>query len=369
MSQTMAIFHDAYRGLKARKMFWVVLVISALVVAAFACLGITDGGIKVLFWEINFGLTAKDMSPAMFYKMMFTELGIKFWLSWVVTILALISTAGIFPAFIASGSIDLVVSRPIGRTRLFLTQYVAGLLFVALQISIFCLASFLVIGLRGGAWEPGIFLAIPLVLCFFSYLFSVCVLLGVMWRSTVAALLLTILFWGMLAGLHRAEAMVLFGQLQQQQKQRRRQVRIEGVEARLRTRAAATQPSSAPAGQGTALQEELTELRRQYDRTASGIDTLKAAHRILYGIKTVLPKTSETIGLLERTLIYTADMPEPDEEQDPPPGGPEAPSQEGIRQLVQELRGRSAARIIGTSLAFELVVLALAAAIFRRRDF
>ena len=30
----------------------------------------------------------------------------------------------------------------------------AGLLFVTLQVTIFCHASFLVIGLRGGAWEP-----------------------------------------------------------------------------------------------------------------------------------------------------------------------------------------------------------------------
>ena len=366
----MAIFHDAYRGLKARKMFWVVLAISALVVAAFACLGITDRGVKVLFWEIEFGgLTTKDMSPATFYKMMFTGLGIGFWLSWLATILALISTAGIFPAFIASGSIDLVVSRPIGRTRLFLTQYVAGLLFVALQISIFCLASFLVIGLRGGAWEPGIFLAIPLVLCFFSYLFSVCVLLGVMWRSTVAALLLTILFWSMLAGLHGAEVTVLTVQFQQQHKQEQRQIRIKGVEARVRTRAAATQPSSAPAGERTALQEELTKLRDRHDRTASGVETLKTAHRILYGIKTFLPKTSETVDLLERTLIHTAELPAADEQQEPPRGGPGAPSPAATRQLIQELRGRSAVRIIGTSLAFELVVLALAAAIFRRRDF
>ena len=34
--------------------------------------------------------------------------------------------------------------------------------------------------------------AVPLVVCFFSYLFSVCVLLGVWTRSTVAAILLTI---------------------------------------------------------------------------------------------------------------------------------------------------------------------------------
>lgn len=369
MSQTMAIFYDAYRGLRARKMFWVVLVISALVVAAFACLGITDRGVKVLFWEIGFGPTTKDTSPATFYKLMFTALGINFWLSWLAAILALISTAGIFPAFIASGSIDLVVSRPIGRIRLFLTQYAAGLLFVTLQITLFCLASFLVIGLRGGAWEPGIFLAIPLVLCFFSYLFSVCVLLGVLWRSTVAALLLTMLFWGMLAGLHVAEAGVLDAQLHGQREQGRRRFRIEAAEARLRAGLAATKSSSAPAGTRPAPQEDLAELRRQYDRTASGIEQLKTAHRILYGVKTFLPKTSETIKLLERTLIHAAELPGGGEEQAPPRGQARSRSQAAARQLAQELRGRSAARIIGTSLAFELVILALAAAIFHRRDF
>ena len=369
MSQTIAIFHDAYRGLKARKMFWIVLAMSALVVAAFACFGITDRGIKVLFWELEFPLTTEHVSPAMFYKMMFTGLGIDFWLSWVATILALISTAGIFPAFIASGSIDLVVSRPIGRTRLFLTQYAAGLLFVALQITVFCLASFLVIGLRGGAWEPGIFLAIPLVLCFFSYLYSVCVLLGVLWRSTVAALLLTLLFWAVVFGLHVAESGVLFMQLQQQQEQRQRGLRIDGLEASVRAQAAGSRPSSASAGQRGGVQERLTKLRGEYDRAASLIDALKAVHRILYGAKTVLPKTSETIDLLERVLIHAAELPGAGEEQEPSPGGPGAPSPEAARQFVEELRGRSAAWIVGTSLAFELVVLALAAAIFRRRDF
>ena len=36
---------------------------------------------------------------------------------------------------------------------------------------------------------------IPLVVCSYSYLFCVCVLVGVMTRSTIAAILLTLLFW------------------------------------------------------------------------------------------------------------------------------------------------------------------------------
>ena len=65
------------------------------------------------------------------------------------------------------------------------------------------------IGLRGGAWEPGLFLAVPLVVCFFSYLFSVCVFLGVVTRSTLAALLVTLLFWFLVFSVGAAENLLL----------------------------------------------------------------------------------------------------------------------------------------------------------------
>ena len=205
MSATLAIFLDAYRGIKARKMFWIVLAISLLVVVSFAALGIDESGLTVGPWGLKFGPTTNDLDPGVFYKSLFVGLGIEFWLSWIATILALVSTAGIFPSLMASGSIDLLVSRPIGRWRLFLTQYSAGLLFVTLQIAIFCVASFLVIGVRGGLWEPGLFLAIPIVVCFFSYLYCVCALLGVVTRSTVASLLLTLLFWLILWGVNETD--------------------------------------------------------------------------------------------------------------------------------------------------------------------
>ena len=70
---------------------------------------------------------------------------------------------------------------------IFMGVMAAGLLFVALQVAIFATASYFVIGIRGGSWEPGVFLAIPLVVCFFSYLYAVSVFFGVLTRSTLAA--------------------------------------------------------------------------------------------------------------------------------------------------------------------------------------
>src|SRR5205085_9269224 len=105
--------------------------------------------------------------------LMFSELGVGIWLTFAALILAIVSTASLFPDLITGGAIDLYLSKPISRLRLILTKYATGLLFVALQVLVFCAASFLVIGLRGGVWEPRLFLAVPIVLCFFSYLFCI----------------------------------------------------------------------------------------------------------------------------------------------------------------------------------------------------
>ena len=54
-------------------------------------------------------------------------------------------------------------------------------------------------------WEPRLFLAIPIVLCLFSYLYAISVLLGVITRSTIATLLLTVLLWAIIGGMHFSE--------------------------------------------------------------------------------------------------------------------------------------------------------------------
>ena len=71
MSQTLAIFVDQYRALKARKMFWIVLALSGLVVAMFGAVGINDSGLTLFGASIGLEkVGARHMSPTYFYKMM-----------------------------------------------------------------------------------------------------------------------------------------------------------------------------------------------------------------------------------------------------------------------------------------------------------
>jgi ABC-type transport system involved in multi-copper enzyme maturation permease subunit len=357
VTQTVAIFVDAYRSLNSKKLFWIALAISALVVGAFACVGLNDHGMKILFWQIDSPFNAKLIAPATFYKQMFVSGGISFWLSWLATILALVSTAGIFPDLIGSGAIDLFLCKPIGRLRLFATQYAAGLLFVTLQVTIFSVASFLVIGLRGGVWEPGLLVAVPVVVCFFSYLFSICVLLGVLTRSTVAALLLTLLAWFMVYAIGAAEQSVLMFQTMEK----------HGVTLGQMSQHPPAAPITKHGAKDKAAVKEVAKIAPKDDAAAdrgeSNVAKLEMAHRILYGVITVLPKTTETITLLQRWLVRLADLP-------PEPASPQQQAMRSAqRELAEALYRRSPFWIVGTSLAFEFVVLAWAAWLFCRRDF
>jgi ABC-type transport system involved in multi-copper enzyme maturation permease subunit len=439
MRQTLAIFIDAYRELNSRKLFWIVLALSVAVVAALAIPSNNERGIGA------FGLTAdlpflstKAVSPGGFYKFLFSWFGINLWLAWGATILALISTAGMIPEMVSSGAVELVLSKPISRLRLFLTKYAAGLMFVALQATVFAVGAILVIGFRGGVWDARPLMAIPLMVLFFSYLFSVCALVGMLTRSTLLALLATILVW--LASWLAASVEQFM--LEQRLRQEQQVVRMDGQVSTLKTTLetideqlrdlgidpatpslvdpktdatasnsvspvppspnadAATleddsqrpdEPPRRPSRRGTrnlleagrallgqvdaaggtdSLLRNRAQVVRQIERLETAIDPMRERsesttkwHRRIYALNAVLPKTGETKRLFQRFVVDKSDM-------------------EGLLKMLVEvsededagtaeeaLNNRSLAWVIGTSLAFEFVILGAATFIFVRRDF
>ena len=353
MTQTLALLLDAYRELNHRRLFWIALALSGLAVLAVSLVGINEQGISILHWNIELqGINSAILPPAMFYKAAFVTLGVSIWLTWVATILALITTAGIIPDLVSSGSIDLAVSKPISRARLLLTKFVGGLLFSTLQVSVFSIAAFFVIGLRGGAWEPGVLLAIPLVILFYSYLYSFCALMGVLTRSTVASLLTTILFWAICAMLWIAFVGVNTGRIANE-------LNIAStkriIEERVRDRGE---------------RADTTKLETDLERAISWQPFWERISRYGEWVVTPLPKTAATIELLQRQLIKVADLPEPPEADDNSPFAGGRVKQRDLQRAVQDWQATySPAWIIGTSLGFEIVILGLCVWIFSRRDY
>jgi hypothetical protein len=381
MTQTLAILHDAYRELNAKKLFWFVLAISGVVVIAFAATGINERGITLFGLEFELPVNTTIIARDMWYKVLFSELGIGFWLTWCAMILALVSTASIFPDLVAGGSIDLYLSRPISRLRLFLTKYLSGLLFVALQVGVFTVACFLVIGVRGGAWEPKIFLAIPLVLLVFSYLFSICVLLGLVTRSAIASLLLTSLIWLLIFGVDLAEKGALKAKIAGDIETTAYRNTFEFKEKQIAQAKERLAKGDADAKADIdRLQSERRALEERKRTSDPGRHNWVVAQRLLLQAKTFLPKTSETNGLIDRWMKITDEIGVERAERRQRRRASWIPNfgdrtkvkmddPEVTREAVDVLADRPVSWVLGTSVAFEVVVLGISAWIFCRRDF
>jgi ABC-type transport system involved in multi-copper enzyme maturation permease subunit len=406
MRQTAAIFLDSYRELNSRKLFWVSIGISAFIVAIFACTGVNPQGISFLTWTIPLPQVGSLISPKFYYKFVFVNLGVGIWLSWISMALALLSTASIFPDFVANGSIELSLSKPIGRVRLFFTKYFAAMLFAALQVTVFTVASFLVIGIRGDSWEWRVFLAIPIVVLVFSYIFCICVLAGLRSKSTIFSLIAAGGFWLLIFIVHAGETAVLFGRSGLESRvnyQENKQIPrlIEAAKKNIQTQLAITDSSvqipaysdSAKAGNPTEQDLALANpfLATQQQNLEENKEWLKRAvlvHRIIFATKAILPKTTETTDLLnkytiseEMAALRNAEPEQPAVSiQDDSTGGMnETREQRRQRQreieadtqkrMEDNLQSRSLWYILGGSLAFEAVILGLCAWIFARRDF
>lgn len=425
MNQTLAILIDGYRELNHKRLFWVALALSGLFVLAFAAIGINDRGITFLWYDFPVGgpiamFTTSFINEETFYKFIFVNFGLSLWLAWIATILALVSTASIIPDFVQGGAVELGLSKPISRARLFLTKFAAGLLFAGLQVLVFTAACFLVIGLRAGAWEPGLFIAVPLVTLFFSYLYCISALVGLVTRSSITALLVTLLCWFFFFMLNSADVITL-----QISEQMRRDVERKSVEVARSEEAAAAavarrresaesengasesagSESAVAAAEGAQESQETAEVAidpKQFTpEELASVDPLLADaqkglassrrdlreaetwQKRFYFVKTLLPKTSETVSLTERWIMSAAELKsleeigqeQEDRQRERRRGrNAERAEQRNDRDVAgveveRILRGRSVWWVIGSSIVFEAIVLGIACVIFVRRDF
>ncbi|HLP83503.1 MAG TPA: ABC transporter permease [Phycisphaerales bacterium] len=389
MTQTLALFLDAYRELNSKKLFWITLTLSVLIVAGFAMVGLNDKGLTFLWWEFELPVLNTTFIPKeLFYKFIFAQLGVPIWLTWVATILALVSTSSIFPDFLASGSIELTLSKPISRVRLFLTKFATGLLFVGLQVFVFSFACFLLIGIRGGAWEWRLFLAVPVVLLFFSYLFSIQSFFGLVTRSTIASLLLTLLIWFALFALNtteniflsQREAAALTLERTTKRLERAEKVAKDMLEKKKAAGESVLADGKLPEGADDELEAVSMPLRivrdSQRDAEKSARDW-RSYHTYAFAAKTLLPKTSETIGLLDRYVINEEDRQIlrrfQDETDDRRRRGDDERARMGdpdvTRRTEDVMLTRSTTWVLGTSIVFTCLVLGVSCIIFTRRDF
>ena len=202
--QFWALIVDSFRESLDRKIFWVMLFFTLLVAATMFCVAFEPGKVDILFgsWSIPTdkftvaGGVRKD-----FIAGILTEWIMDNALGFVAVLLALIATAGFIPSLMERGVIEVVLSKPLPRWKVFLGKYIGSLVFFAVHAVIFVVLTFFVVGLRWGIWIPGYLLGIPLTVILFSYLYCVSALVAVMTRSGMAAILITLGCWVTFAGI------------------------------------------------------------------------------------------------------------------------------------------------------------------------
>ncbi len=371
MIAILAILRESWLALRAEKLFKVVLGLNVLVIIAYGSIGFDETGVSMFYGlshvESEYVYAGSSFAKTL-YLGIYSAFIVNIWLAWAASILALVSTSSIFPSMLASGSVELLLSRPTRRTTIMLVKYIGGLLFVMLQVGIFTLGAFMAAGWRIDVWDPTIFLAIPLVTLFYSYLFCVNVLVGILTRSTLVALLATLLFWFSTFGVRTADDVMDRYVLITEKTIERSTKRIDEINVELQT--AKSQDDQ------RAIEDATHWLKRpqeELDLAEKAMDTIKPWHTVIQSIRMVMPETASTIGLLHRELERDAEMTmmdlmtgrafNEDDEEDL------SEEQEAELELQERELQVSAVWIIGKSMIFEIVVLGIGLWLFLRRDF
>ena len=244
------------------------------------------------------------------------------------TILLLVSvavTAAFVPNMVRKGTLELLLVRPIPRWQLLVFKYVGALLLVAALLGILVGVVWLITGVIADVWSPGVLLALPSLLVFFALLLSVSVLTGVVTRSVISAMLVTVAYWAIL---------FIAGQMNN-----------VAVESRIReANVGKMRPTSIAErirGRQPQRVEPLKPGRKPFYRTTLGM--------ITEGVYAGLPHTEDLDNLVDRQLM-----------RDFAVAGP-------FRALMESAEF-SWERGLGLTLLHTVAYLAIACMIFSRRD-
>ena len=117
-------------------------------------------------------------------------------------------TASIIPQTYAAGAIDLLLSKPISRSLLFLAKYLGGCMFLLINAAYVIGGLWLIAGLRMGQWSNRLLLCIPVFMFLFAIYYAVSALAGVLWRNAIVSVVMAVLFWGACFGVGTTKTVI-----------------------------------------------------------------------------------------------------------------------------------------------------------------
>ncbi len=188
---SIALIRDTFREALARKIFWGLFGLSALMILFFLFLlkiDLVEGGLAAVSL---FGRTANPTADVdRLVRGVYGAIA-TFLYTWGM-FLAVFASAGLIPSVLEPGRIELLLSKPVSRTHILLGRYVGNVLVVASNVAFLVLGVWTILGVKTGIWSPAFLISIATTVFVFAVLLSVVVFIGVLFESAALSTMVTV---------------------------------------------------------------------------------------------------------------------------------------------------------------------------------
>lgn len=207
MQPTLGLIYLTFRELWAKKVILGLFLMSSLllVMVAFALnLDVVDGSLAGMRL---FGQAPGTMEGLSLERLVFgVEAAVAGAAYWLGILLALFATAPLIVSMLERGHIDLLLSKPMSRSTLFLS-HVAGVWLAVAALAIYLLGGvWAIMSIKTGVWNGSFLISIALVVVMFGVMYSTVALMGVWTESTALALIVSygLIFASLVLSAHEA---------------------------------------------------------------------------------------------------------------------------------------------------------------------
>jgi ABC-type transport system involved in multi-copper enzyme maturation permease subunit len=200
-----ANIEDVMREAAARWTLVAYFVLSTIFIIIFASainLDIVDGalaGAKLFGKEV-------DMRDSISIEKLVLgfETGFSAFLYFLCTFLAIFATAHLVPRMQEKGTVDLYLARPVGRVRLLLSRYVAGLILAGSNLVYLMGSIWMIVAWKTHVYNSRFLMAGAIIFLVIAVLLAFAFLVGVFTSSTAVSIMTTygIFFFGLMLAAH-----------------------------------------------------------------------------------------------------------------------------------------------------------------------
>jgi len=148
--------------------------------------------VSVLFGAKTIYLPYSDVKESVYFIQK-TLAGVV--VGWAGVLAGIVLTAAFIPNMLQKGMIDLILSRPVQRWKVFLMKYLGGLTYVFVTAVFLIGGCWLALGLRSGSWSPMFLVCIPLLTFFFAAVHSISAFIGLHKRNVTEAIMVAVFSW------------------------------------------------------------------------------------------------------------------------------------------------------------------------------